>query len=363
MAAAIVCLVVLGCSPGIGPDLFAGNPTDRSDDAIAAELSSRLAAADGQGFSGAVGVARNGAVVFADGVGRCDGKHDVACSADTVFDIGSVTKGLTGMAIVALQADGALSFDDRIGTWFPGLRDNKQRITVHQLLTHSSGFRSSIGNDYDDVGWAEFERRTNRTVLRKKRYRYSNIGYSYLARIVELATGGGYEAYLRDAVFEPAGMEHTGYVLPDWSAVEMSAGYRGVANRRRWGTPLEFDWADDGPYWNLRGNGGLLSTVNDMVRLHLAVRGGLFDDDSMDALFGRHIDEGFGDTFYGYGWVSMDTDVGEVRWHDGGNNRYHCVVFWLVDLDTFVVGMTNRASNDNLEVMLDLARVAATLEI
>ena len=349
--------------PDIGPDTFAGETNERTDEEIAESLAAKIADADG--LAGAVGVARNGHVLFVDGYGSCDREAAISCTGDTVFDIGSITKPMTAMAIATLEAEGRLGYDDQLIDYFPNIRESKSRITIEQLLTHTSGFRAAIGLDYSKVQWEEFERRSARTCLRSdpgEEFRYSNIGYSYLGRIIELTHEDGYESYLKERVYDPAGMERTGYVIPKWDEAEVAIGYNGANDGLRWGSPLEKKWDDDGPYWNLRANGGLLSSANDMLRWHLALRDGLVDEDTLDSIFTRWIDEGYGDTFYGFGWTIMDTDVGEVRWHDGGNGKFFAVVFWLVELDTFVVAMTNAASPDSVQMALDLARISATLD-
>lgn len=101
-------------------------------------------------------------------------------------------------------------------------------------------------------------------------YEYSNVGYSLLGAIVEIVTGASYERYLHDHLFEPAAMRKTGYVIPQWGADELARGYRGD---EPWGTPRDHPWAEDGPFWHLRANGGILSTASDMYRWHVALLG------------------------------------------------------------------------------------------
>ena len=103
------------------------------------------------------------------------------------------------------------------------------------------------------------------------RFHYSNVGYSVSAAIVERVSREPYERFLARHLFRPAGMRHTGYVLPRWKRRRVAVEYdrRG----RSHGRPFEHPWAPDGPYWNLRGNGGLLSMARDMARWHRALEG------------------------------------------------------------------------------------------
>ena len=81
----------------------------------------------------------------------------------------------------------------------------------------------------------------------------------------------GYEEFLAEHLFEPAGHAQTGYVLPDWDRSQVAVEYD--SRSRPQGRPFEHPWAEDGPYWNLRGNGGMLSTARDMFRWHVALDG------------------------------------------------------------------------------------------
>lgn len=108
------------------------------------------------------------------------------------------------------------------------------------------------------------------------------------------------------------------------------------------GRPYEHPWAADGPYWNLRGNGGMLSTPRDMFRWHVALRGdAILSEQAKKQLFHPYAptpDEG---ESYGYGWLMLDTDDGPIAEHDGGNGwsladfarspRGDVMVFWVSD--------------------------------
>ncbi|WP_409235202.1 serine hydrolase domain-containing protein [Streptomyces sp. PA5.6] len=152
-----------------------------------------------------------------------------------------------------------------------------------------------------------------------KEFHYSNVGYSLLAAIVEKVSGQTYERFLAEHLFRPAGMTRTGYVLPDWDRAQVAVEYD--RHRRAQGRPMDHPWAPDGPYWNLRGNGGMLSAA------------------TKRKLFAPQVRVPELDGSYGYGWVVVDTDDGRVAWHDGGNDwslatvaeyrRERIMVFWV----------------------------------
>ncbi|WP_407561484.1 serine hydrolase domain-containing protein [Streptomyces sp. 184] len=295
---------------------------------------------------GTVVAARGGDRVVCSGRGPADPGTGARARCDTVYDIASMTKQFTAAAVVKLQTEGRLRVTDPLSRYVGGVPADKRGITLHHLLTHTSGLPDSLGDDYDPLSRAGLVSGALAAPLNSppgERYAYSNTGYSLLAAVVEKASGTGYESYLADHLFAPAGMTGTGYVLPDWDPARIAVEYdrRG----RPQGTPLDHPWADDGPYWNLRGNGGMLSTARDMLRWHRA----LLDDrvlgeQARKLLFKRYVPEdGGAASFYGYGWSLLDLDGAPLATHDGGNDWSAGRVARFLDDGTLVFWISNAA--------------------
>jgi CubicO group peptidase (beta-lactamase class C family) len=217
---------------------------------------------------------------------------------------------------------GRLRVSDPIDRFFDDVPADMRGITVRHLLTHTSGLVEALGDDYEPLTRQAMITEALASDPRTPpgaRYHYSNVGYSLLAAIIEEASGLGYEEYLSQELFAPAGMEHTGYVLPEWDPDDVAVEYD--AHDRPQGRPYDHPWAADGPYWNLRGNGGLLSTAHDMGRWLLALEGErVLDERAKEELFRpRVLEEPGGETRYAYGWVVADSPLGTVNWHNGGN--------------------------------------------
>src|SRR5262245_1884520 len=233
-------------------------PAARTDAALREELDQLMTRLETYGFSGSLLVARNGKVLLEKGYGWADREHGVPFTAETVFDIGSITKQLTGAAILALEMEGKLKVTDPISKYFPDVPADKAGITLHHLLTHSAGLEDVFGGDFEEMP----RDRLVKTALASKllwppgtRYRYSNAGFSLLAAVVEIVSGQPYETFLQERLFKPAGLTKTGYRAPKWPSASLAHGYSPEGD---WGTPLDHAWAPDGPWWNLRGNGGIL---------------------------------------------------------------------------------------------------------
>ncbi|MFF7392083.1 serine hydrolase domain-containing protein [Streptomyces scabiei] len=319
------------------------------------------------GPGGTVIAARGDRLVHCGGFGAADRAAGTPASCRTVYDVMSITKQFTAAAIVKLEVRGRLRVSDPISRFLGRGRvvpEDKRGITVEHLLTHTSGLVEGLGDDYDPVSREELVRGALSSRLRSapgKEFHYSNTGYSLLAAIVEEASGETYEEFLARHLFQPAGMEQTGYVLPRWPRHLVAVEYD--SRGRAQGRPFNHPWAADGPYWNLRGNGGMLSTAHDMFRWHRALLGDeILPARARDKLFEPRVPEPGSESSYGYGWSLRDTPDGRLAWHDGGNDwslgllsrslRDGVLVFWI----------SNHASRDGKWNLEDQAQ-ALTLGI
>ena len=161
------------------------------------------------GFRGAVLVSRNGKVLLRKGYGMADRENGTAWAPDAVFSVGSITKQFTAAAILKLEAQGKLRVEDPIPRFLDEVPADKRAITIHHLLTHTSGLESDFAGDYESVGRDEYAARALASKLRTapgSQFFYSNAGYSLLGAIVEIASGKPYETYLAENLFLPAGM-------------------------------------------------------------------------------------------------------------------------------------------------------------
>jgi CubicO group peptidase (beta-lactamase class C family) len=307
------------------------------------------------GTSGTVVAARDGSVAHCRGFGLADRDAKVAARCDTVYDTMSMTKQFTAAAILKLEMMGELRVTDPLSKFVGPVPDDKRAITLHHLLTHTAGLPEQLGGDYDALSREDMLDGALESRLRSApgtEHSYSNLGYSVLAAVVERVSGGSYEEFLAENLFAPAGMTQTGYVLPEWKPDQVAVEYD--ENGEPKGKPFDHPWAEDGPYWNLRGNGGLLSTARDMFRWHVALRGDeVLSKSAKDKLFKPHVpEEEGGDSYYGYGWVVSPTDEGRIVWHDGGNGWSLGIMARFPDQGAMVFWVSNHAYKDgewNLE--------------
>lgn len=272
-------------------------------------------------FSGNVLVVHEGKIILKEGYGWKDRETEMPEDGNSVFDIGSITKQFTGAAILKLEMQGKLKTTDLLGKYFPEIPADKKNITLHHLLTHSAGFPGAIGDDFEQISSEDFMKLAfNEELLFTpgEMYEYSNVGFSILGILVEKLSSKTYEQFLHDEIFVPAGMLHTGYIIPQYDPNTLSVGY--TSDGERWGTMTErFNGVSPG--WHLKANGGILSTLDDMYNWTLALEGEkILNNAAKEKYFTPHIKEyPDGDTYYGYGWVIMDSPEGKMIWHNGGN--------------------------------------------
>lgn len=251
----------------------ASNDTTRTivDGPIGMRVDSTLSALQKNGFSGVALVAKGGHVVLKKGYGLANRATNLPIVGNSVVQIGSNTKDFTIVAMLQLQERGKLSLSDSITKFFPNVPADKRGITINQLMNHRAGFDQHLGGDWDVITRDE---EIKQALAAKSLFtpgtdrKYSNIGYSLLAAIIEIVSGSSYDVYVRDNILKPLALTETGYLLPNFNPARVVHGYRDGKDA---GTFLERAHAPDGPYWNLRGNGGMLSTVSDMYRFYRAL--------------------------------------------------------------------------------------------
>jgi len=287
------------------------------------EFMSRL---DNLGFDGVVVASVKGKTVLSESCGYADRERQVPWSPEVVSTIGSITKHMTAVGILKLQEQGALDVQDSIAEHLPGVPDDKRAITIHHLLIHGSGIQDPRLSDFDAVTRDGYLRLVFEAPLESEpgeRYRYSNAGYSLLAAIIEIRSGRPYEQWMQEELFRPAGLTRTGYQLADWSDDHLAQAYVGG---ERWGTVAERPMADDGPYWALRGNGGIHMPASEMlIWANALLDGEIISKESLELAWTGHLDESNGaggDSYYGYGFAIQRTPMGKIVTHNGGNGRH-----------------------------------------
>lgn len=295
-------------------------------------------------FSGAVLVAQNGKIILKNGYGLAERKKNIPITSETVFDTGSLSKQFTAAAILHLEERGKLKVTDTLANFFANIPPDKANITLHQLLTHSSGLSSYVySGDFAETSRKEA---TNLAFDAKlefspgTKYLYSDTGYGLLAAIVEIVSGQPFQVYLQEHLFNPVGMIHTGfYNEPQWQEMTVAHGYN---NKKDFGSAA----TRSGPYWGLLGFGGILTTVKDLYLWNTALENNLIlSEKSTIRLFTPYIKENNDrESYYGYGWaIEKSPEYGKVISHDGATDSQNATFLKYDDPNrTLVIILSNR---------------------
>src|SRR5262245_11481458 len=204
---------------------------------IASKLDEYLSAAAKQGFTGSALVARDGKVIFGKGYGMANIEWDIPNTPQTKFRLGSITKQFTAASILLLQERGKLGVQDHVCKYITECPKAWEPITIHHLLTHTSGIPS-----YTDVKSPEEFRKLSLTQVTPagfvdsfkgkplefpvgEKMKYNNSGYFILGHIIEKVSGKSYEAFLQENIFTPLKMANTGYDTHDRILKNRATGY------------------------------------------------------------------------------------------------------------------------------------------
>ena len=226
-----------------------------------------------------VAVAVDGEIVFSEGVGYAELDNRIPATGRTVHNVGSVSKVLSVVGLMQLVERGRVDLDATIQTYMPWYPEKERPITVRQILTHTSGTRHYNGTEFGPDGLLQFKHfddfeeatrlwRDDPLVFEPgTAWMYSSHAHNLQQGIVEAASGMDFEAYLKRYVWEPAGMMATQFDVPERVVQHRGHGYA----RDRQGRFVHA--AQEDPSYKYAG-GGILSSVEDLVRFALAINDG-----------------------------------------------------------------------------------------
>lgn len=318
-AAAAVVAVAQSVTPGVSV---------KPEASVAGEIESYLSSLVAENkLSGAVLVAKDGVTVASKAAGIANTATGAPITLNTRFNLGSLNKMFTAVAIAQLAQAGRLSFDDPIGKHLPDYPNKEvaEKVTIHQLLTHTSG----MGMYWNEKFRAQREKLvtvaahlplfTSDPLLFPpgEKFQYSNSGYMVLGAIIEKISGQDYYSYVQEHIYKPAGMTETGFYEPGKENPNVAIGYSKMSPD---GKRLEEARANTDAR-EVRGGpaGGGYSTVGDLVRFHMALRNyKLLDENYTKLVTTGKVDAGGPIGRYAYGFGDKMFDGKHIVGHNGG---------------------------------------------
>lgn len=318
---------------------------------VTAQLETALLRATLGSWWGGAFVVKDGEVILQRTFGLAN-ESLIPFDERTLFDLAENSKMFTAAAALLLEQQGKLSLEDPISKFYPLAPDIVKPATVRQLLGHASGLSDKTPianlatyNNRDEVATAILDSANRGPGAYLE---YSNRAYNLLACIIEKAAGVPFDDFMREQLFAPAGMNHSGFLSGEGldagrAALRVASGRLGSPGRENMLLGDSWDWRG-------RGAVGVVSCIEDMIAWELSLRAGrVLNPGQRDKLFQNVIEN------YGLGWYIQTTPRNTTRaWHGGSAKGFVSLYFRLPDEDTSLFVITNENG--------DADRIITTLE-
>ncbi len=311
-----------------------------------------------------VRILRKGKTVFNKSYGLANLISGTPITAQTNFNIASLTKQFTATAILQLVAQGKISLNDKLIEFFPDFqRGPGNLISIQQLLTHSSG----IMDHYDYTRSTQLKHATDQDVLQAVKgidstyfsagtaYRYSNTAYCLLALIIEKVAGLSYENYLHKNIFLPLGMKQARVWAPGLSIPQPATGYEFDSRRQQF---IRAD-ADESVFFSTQGDGGIYCSSDEYVKWFRGLQEGKILSKEWIRKARKkqfEIDKVRG-LSYGYGWFIGEEEDPEVAYHTGSNGGFRSISFSIPGENYLVLILSNRSGVDLEELAMEINKI------
>ncbi|WP_138207636.1 serine hydrolase domain-containing protein [Haloimpatiens lingqiaonensis] len=306
-------------------------------------------------FSGSIAAIKDGEIIFKKAYGYANIEHKVKNATDTKYRIWSITKQFTAAAILILEERGLLRVEDSLKKYFPEWSNLNSKITIHHLLTHTSGIfnYSNLPDSHKVFQRIPHEKADLINMFTSEpldfepgtQWNYSNTGYYLLGLLIEKLSGKAYSEFLNENIFSPLGMFNTG-IDDDKNIIENKAsGYYLNGNNLIHCNYINMDL--------MLSSGGMYSTVEDLLIWDQALNNDkLLSKRSIEKMNTQYKDN------YGYG-VAIDMNGNRrVVHHNGGCEGFLCEIHRYVDDDFAVVVLSNygfTAVNKLCKIIADIA--------
>jgi D-alanyl-D-alanine carboxypeptidase len=278
-------------------------------------------------LSGVLLVAKDGVTIASKAAGIANKATNAPIDLNTKFNLGSMNKMFTAVAIAQLAQAGKLAFTDSVGKHLPDYPNKEvaEKVTIHHLLTHTSGMGSYWGEKF------AAQREKLLTVAAYlplfaseplsfppgEKFQYSNSGFMLLGALIEKVSGQDYYTYVQEHIYKPAGMNDTGFYEPGKEIPNLAIGYTRMSPQ---GQPQE-EIRDNTGLREVKGGpaGGGFSTAPDLVKFHQALFSyKLLDKAHTELVTTGKVDGPRGMGKYGYGFGVNDIDGKHSVGHNGG---------------------------------------------
>ncbi|KIX19663.1 beta-lactamase [Flavobacterium sp. 316] len=301
-------------------------------------------------------VAKEGKSIYRKAFGKANLEMNIDMQPEFVFEIGSMTKQFTAVAIALLEEQGKLNFQDEIVKFIPDYPTQGNKMTIHHLLTHTSGIkdftkmkelRSISKKDLPPKELVDFFKNEPMDFNSGEQFKYNNSGYIVLGYIIEIVSGQSYEDFIQKNIFDKLEMEATYYANHRKIIKNRVSGYHnkeGYINNDYISFTL--------PY----ASGSIMSTVDDMLKWQNAMdTNKLVSSKTKQKILTNYKLNSGEEIHYGYGWHIKEINNSISIEHGGSIFGFKSMGIYLPKEKVYVIGLSNCDCNSPTQITKDIA--------
>lgn len=302
-------------------------------------------------FNGSILIVEDGDPIYENTLGFANFETKEPLDGEMSFYLASLAKQFTAMGIMMLVEEKKISYEDKLSRFFPLMPDVYKNITIHQLLTHTSGVKDYFHLNVMKNGLKNidvYEALVNTKQLNfpsGTKYQYSNSGYVFLAMIIQIAAGQLYDDFMKERIFVPLEMTHS-YVLTERTTKRSYV--KGYTEKLK---PNDYNLLT-------YGDGGIFSTASDLLKWHNALESNALVSSKalLEAYTPVELMNGQ-KRRYGYGWEIGNNLYGKLVFHTGGLAGYRTYIERQLDSSNVIIILTNTSNEHILEIRNKLVKI------
>ncbi|HLP65795.1 serine hydrolase domain-containing protein [Flavobacterium sp.] len=318
---------------------------------------------DPNGPGAAFLIAKKGEILYQKSFGKANIELNVDLGSEFVFQLGSMTKQFTAIAILMLEEQGKLKTHDLVSKYILDYPSG-DKITLHHLLTHTSGIKDFTKmKSLRDIAQKEMSPKMMVDFFKNEpvdfapgeKFDYNNSGYILLGHIIELVSGETYEDFIEKNIFQKIGMNQSCFATDRQIISKRAYGYQkkesGYVNKTVINYSVPFS------------SGALMSTLNDMLKWQNALNTNqLISAETAKKAFSKYKLNNGEEFKYGYGWHIRDINGIATREHGGSIFGYKTMGVYVPSLDVYVLGFTNCDCISPTQLTQDIAKLVLETE-
>ena len=309
-------------------------------------------------------IVQKGKPIFKNSYGIADMETRQKITSATNFNVGSLTKQFTAMAILQLAEKKKISLDDKVSKFFPEMNKKiADAITVKEMLTHSSG----LVEHYDLTDTKNMKHAHNADVLNAIKnvdstyflpgsdFRYSNTAYCLLALVVEKVSGMSYSGYLKRNIFQPLGMRNSTVWSENERISNKAAGYEYDDTTKTF-KPSD---AEENIFFSTEGDGGIYTSIDEYLKWLKALQ-------MAKTVYNANVNLARSPHFpvdkekkssYGYGWFVDESSSPRIVYHTGSNGGFRAYAYTIPDEGYMIVIFSNRTGVDMRNLISEINKI------